>query len=89
MGKGEGGKERRRGGGRREEEGKKLVFDQWVNDDWNTFFSFMFKCLQYYLQYGLVEYNFVNLNRKKVMDGTCPELCDFVESNLKYNEYIP
>lgn len=68
---------------------KKLFFDQWVNDDWNTFFSFMFKCLQYYLQYGLVEYNFVNLNRKKVMDGTCPELWDFVESNLKYNEYIP
>lgn len=68
---------------------KKRFFDQWNEDEWNSFFTFMTGCIQFFLKYGLTEYSFVNLYKKKVMDATCPEFFDFVEPNLEFNQWIP
>ncbi|MHC1737159.1 MAG: bifunctional DNA primase/polymerase [Ignavibacteriaceae bacterium] len=66
---------------------KKRFFDQWDVDDWNAFYTFMFRCVKFYLTYGLLEYSFVNLYQKKVMDGTTPEFFDFVSANLEFNVF--
>ena len=68
---------------------KKRFFDQWDADDWNAFYTFMFRCVKFYLTFGLVEYSFANLYQKKVMDGTTPEFFDFVSVNLEFNVWIP
>jgi len=67
---------------------KKRFFDQWDESEWNSFYTFMAGCLQYYLKYGLHEYSFVNLHRKKIMDATSPEFFEYIEQNIVFNEYI-
>ena len=41
----------------------------------------MIGCLQLYLKKGLVAYEFVNLETKKMIDETCPEFVEFAESD--------
>lgn len=58
----------------------KPFFSGWNEYEWHSFYSFMIQCLQYYLSNGLVEYVYVNLEKKKMIDETCPEFVEFVES---------
>lgn len=67
---------------------KKRFFDNWDDSEWNSFFNFMAGCLQFYLKYGLFEYSFVNLLKKKVIDATCVEVYDYLFQELLFNEYI-
>ena len=39
----------------------------------------MIGCLQLYLKKGLVTYEFVNLDKKKMIDETCQEFVEFAE----------
>lgn len=61
-----------------QEFGKKF-FDAWNKDEWNSFDNFMISCLQYYLNYGLVEYDRVNLNKKMLIESTSEEFVEFME----------
>jgi len=65
----------------------KRFFDSWDEDEWNAFFTFMAACLQFYLKYGLFEYNFVNLLKKKVVDTTSIEFFDFFHQIIVFNQY--
>jgi len=55
----------------------KLFFQGWDVDEWNYFDNFMLECLQFYLRNGLVEYDFVNIEAKKLIDETCAEFAEF------------
>ncbi|MHC1736629.1 MAG: bifunctional DNA primase/polymerase [Ignavibacteriaceae bacterium] len=67
---------------------KKRFFDSWEEEEWNSFFTFMAGCVKYYLKYGLHEYSFINLMKKKIINATCLEFFEFMEQYLIYNEYI-
>jgi len=55
-------------------------FDEWNNAEWNAFFNYMIGCMQLYLKKGLIECGFVNLKRKKLIDATCAEFAEFLDS---------
>lgn len=63
----------------------KMFFDEWNETEWNAFDNFMIGCCRYYLQNGLKEYEYVNLIRKKLIDGTCPEFEEFIKE-ISLNE---
>jgi len=62
-----------------EDEFKRRFFDDWNDDDWYNFFNFMIECEQYYLQNGLVDYERVNVNHKKLVETTAEEFTEFME----------
>ncbi len=55
-------------------------FDEWSNEDWNSYFNYMVGCFQIYLQKGLIQYNHVNLERKKLINSTSEEFADYFDS---------
>lgn len=57
-----------------------LFFDEWDEKEWNSFDNFMLRCLQLYLNEGLVTYEHKNLKLKKLIDSTSVEFADFAES---------
>jgi hypothetical protein len=57
----------------------KPFFGSWADDEWSNFDNFMIGCLQLYLKKGLVTYEFVNLDKKKMIDETCQEFVEFAE----------
>jgi len=67
----------------------KMFFNGWDEEEWNAFYDFMIECLQYYLKNGLVEYEYVNLEQKRLIDETCDEFAEFsddIELDKEYNK---
>jgi hypothetical protein len=67
----------------------KLFFDGWNENEWNDFDCFMIECLQFYLRRGLVYYEFVNIDKKKLIDETAIEFVEFseeLETNKEYDK---
>lgn len=67
----------------------KLLFNGWNESEWNDFDCFMIECLQFYLKQGLVNYDFVNIERKKLIDETTIEFSEFsevLELNKEYDK---
>jgi len=58
--------------------GKRFFFD-WNESQWKSFFTFMLKCVQFYLANGLVQYKHINLDRKKLVQTTSNEFCSFAD----------
>ena len=58
----------------------KPFFGSWNEGEWSDFDNFMIGCLQLYLNKGLVAYEYINLEKKKLIDETCPEFVEFAES---------
>ena len=54
-------------------------FENWSQFEWDKFYMFMIECLQYYLKNGLVDYERVNLDKKKLIVSTSEEFVEFVE----------
>ncbi|MCL5029291.1 MAG: PriCT-2 domain-containing protein [Bacteroidetes bacterium] len=65
----------------------KLFFDGWNEEEWNDFDCFMIECLQFYLKRGLVTYEFVNINKKKLIDETTIEFYEFSDGLVANKEY--
>lgn len=65
----------------------KLFFDAWNEKEWNEFDCFMIECLRFYLQRGLVNYERVNINTKKLIDETTVEFSEFSETLELNKEY--
>ena len=61
----------------------KPFFGGWNVDEWSDFDNFMIGCLQLYLKKGLVAYEFINLEKKKMIDETCPEFVEFAEDVIE------
>ena len=62
-------------------------FDEWNNDEWNSFYNYLIGCIQLYLKRGLIQYAFINLKKKKLIDATCPEFVEFFESLILNQEF--
>ena len=62
-----------------EDEFGRRFFDDWGEDDWCSFYKFMIGCLQFYLKNGLVDYQRVNLDQKKLIEATTEEFVEFAE----------
>lgn len=58
------------------DEFKKLMFGDWNDNDWCQFDNYMISCLQSYLDSGLKESKFVNLQIRQLSAETCH---DFIE----------
>lgn len=61
----------------------KPFFSGWNEDEWSDFDNFMIGCLQLYLKMGLVTYEFINLDKKKMIDETCQEFVEFAEDGIE------
>lgn len=58
----------------------KLFFESWSKDEWNAFYNYMIRCLQLFLNSGLMPYAYINLERKRLIDETCAEFAEYIES---------
>ena len=54
-------------------------FTGWNDKEWAIFDNFMIRCVQYYLDNGLVESNKVNLEYRKFKQNTGIEFIEFME----------
>jgi len=63
-----------------EDEFGHLLFNDWDTEEWERFDNFMIRCVKYYLENGLVEYNKVNLELRKLIDETNNEFLEFMDS---------
>ncbi|MBV6421634.1 MAG: hypothetical protein DAHOPDDO_02915 [Ignavibacteriaceae bacterium] len=61
----------------------KRLFDDWDSDEWNRFDNFMLECVELYLKEGLVEYQQINLDKRKLLDKTSPEFVEFAEQSIE------
>lgn len=52
-------------------------FDEWNNEEWNSFYNYMIGCLQLYLSKGLIPCVHINLEKKKLINSTCEEFEEF------------
>jgi len=55
----------------------KLMFGEWADNEWCQFDNFMIKCLQLYLDKGLLKSEFVNLKTRKFSAATCHEFVEW------------
>jgi SOS response regulatory protein OraA/RecX len=60
-----------------EDEFKRLMFGDWSDDDWCEFDNYMIKCLQNYMNTGLVKSKFVNLRIRQLSAETCHEFIEW------------
>ena len=56
----------------------KRFFDEWTDDEWCSFDNYMLGNLQYYIQNGLVEAQFLNLAIRKLASETCHQFIEWV-----------
>jgi hypothetical protein len=61
---------------------KKLFFDEWDADEWNRFDNFLLECVELYLREGLVGYQQINLEKRKLMEQTSDEFINFADKNI-------
>jgi hypothetical protein len=66
----------------------KLMFTDWDDVDWCEFDNFMLRCLQDYLDSGLIKTEHINLNVRKLSAETCHEFiewCGLIGEEDSYN----
>jgi len=67
----------------------KRFFDEWDEDEWCAFDNYMINNLQFYLNSGLVESEFKNLEIRKLASETCHEFiewCGIIEGVMGSDE---
>ena len=65
------------------DEFKHKLFDEWNNKEWNRFDDFMVSCVQYYMTWGIVKYKQVNLEYKKLVENTSPQIAEYIDNFLE------
>ena len=63
-----------------EDEFGHLLFSDWSDNEWSKFDNFMLRCVQYYLNNGLVESKTINLEERKLRSETSTEFIEFMDS---------
>ena len=57
----------------------KRLFDEWDDDEWRKFDNYMIKCLQLFLNKGLIKSKFKNLKQRKFHSETSKDFADWAE----------
>ncbi len=65
------------------DEFKRVFFDEWDAAEWKRFDNFMMKCIQSFLERGLVAPEYVNLKYKKLERTTHEFFPEWAKSNLQ------
>ena len=55
-----------------------MLFDDWNSQEWARFDHFMINCLKYYLEKGLVPFEFTNLENRKLINETSAEFLEWM-----------
>lgn len=65
-----------------------LLFDEWDSDEWSRFDNFMINCIQFYLQNGLIENDFDNIEVRKFIKNTSFEFYEWTKNHdvLPFNQ---
>jgi hypothetical protein len=67
--------------------GGKWMFSQdWNDDDWQQFDTFMIGCVVEYLKHGIIEAPSINLHRRTLIDHTSHEFVDFMDDFFRTKE---
>lgn len=66
---------------------KKRFFESsWTDDDWNEFDSFMIRCVQLYLQHGIIKPAEINYTDRALKEHTNTDFVYWFEEQLKVND---
>lgn len=65
-----------------------LLFDEWNSEEWSRFDNYMINCIQFYLQNGLIENDFDNIEVRKFIKNTSFEFYEWTKDHdvLPYNQ---
>lgn len=63
-----------------EDEFGHLLFSEWTPKEWVLFDNYMIRCIQYYLKNGLVAYETVNLDYRKLINDTNKDFLEFMDN---------
>ena len=71
----------------------KRLFDEFNSTDWNQFFQFGFRCIEEFLQKGLVQNNHSNYLKKQLIaqvegDGVRDGIVEWIEGYIRKNEDV-
>lgn len=69
---------------------QRQIFDDWSMEDYQAFDNYMIKCVQLYLQLGLIEQsNAINIKTRQFIADTSSEFYSYMNEDFKrYNERI-
>jgi len=67
---------------------KRNFFYDWDAEEWAKFDNFMIECIQYFLINGLVSYNSVNLDEKRLVSELGHDFYTWITEHIKFNERI-
>jgi len=63
-----------------------MLFDDWDVQEWARFDHFMINCQKFYLENGLVPFDFTNLEHRKLINETSSEFLEWIsEGNVQEN----
>lgn len=62
-----------------------LLFNDWDDEEWGRFDGFMVKCVQLYLQAGLIEYAGQNVEEKRLLANVKSDLVEFFDNFIPAN----
>jgi len=68
------------------------LFNDWTNDEWQKFYNFLFKCVQYYFKNGIKPImNSEKLNRKQIKMQFGEDFLDYLDTIIEdhYNQQLP
>ncbi len=67
----------------------RMMFDEWDSNEWKAFDNFIIGCIKIYLENGLIEHEFNNLEVRKFIKETSYEFYEYItEGNLPMNVRI-
>lgn len=61
---------------------KRMMFDEWPEDEWRQFDNYMIQSCQSYLREGLIQQELINLPEKRLMAELSPDFMEFIEDNI-------
>jgi len=73
------------------DEFKRQLFDDWDDKEWLMFENYMISCLQFSLEYGLVEHQYINLEKRKFIKDTSFDFYEWAmdEDNIQVGIAYP
>lgn len=57
---------------------KRRFFDNWDKDEWNRFYSFMFDCVQDYMEFDLIKFPNPNFEYRKLIAAVSEDFVTFI-----------
>lgn len=61
-------------------------FRDWDRNEWLKFDNFMIECLSLYHEHGVIEATPINLNKRKQIQHTNPDMVEFLDEKIKRGE---